>query len=162
MFNLIGLDVVLEVGHAMYASAYMSECEERDVTIPKTEDDVPKLSDHDILPIMAYYIGRVDQAWGYSVGLVFHHMFSTSSSTTMQLDRHDRVQALFHLLMGCIGHGLSIADDYGDLLDRAGEVLGGYKPIVFSPTPFQTEGTEWSELASNQMDGLYGEFPPNC
>jgi hypothetical protein len=151
MFGLLNRQAMLDAAHDLYTVSY--QWAEEEAGLPASDwRDVPRLTDDVQLPIIAFYLGRVHQAWGYDPGLVFHHMGL----------RHDDVQgqalAIYRLLMGCLGHGLSLADDHGEWLDRASEVLLNLTGGAFDPVPFQFEGSEWEELAREEVQKRYVEF----
>ena len=54
----------------------------------------------------------------------------------------------YRLLMGCLGHGVSLAGEHGEKLDRASEVPGG----SLDRCPFFAEGDEWDELAREAVE----------
>ena len=81
------------------------------------------------------------QAWDFDPGLVLHVMGITSD------DMVGQTLALYRLLMGCLGHGVSLADEHGERLDRASEVLLCLEGGSFDAIPFEFEGSEWYELA---------------
>jgi len=61
-------------------------------------------------------VGRVSEAWGQDVGLVFYHMACQTDD--------EKEDALHYLLMGCFGHGVGLWDNYSTALEHAGKVLG--------------------------------------
>jgi hypothetical protein len=133
---------LLEAAHACYASVYASEFEEQGGRFPAQEDiceHVPRLPDDVQLPIVMRYIGRIEHAWGHDLGLVFHHM---------DLGPDDEARALSSLMLGCMGHGVSIADDYGKQFDHACEIL---RIKTSHRAPIFFEGLEWFELAQEAL-----------
>jgi hypothetical protein len=142
MFGLLNREAMLDAAHDLYVVAYQGA--EEEAGRPASDwRDVPRLPDDVQLPIVAYLMGRVHQAWGLDPGLVFHHMGI----------EHDDVPgqslAIYRLLMGCLGHGVCLADEHAERLDRAGEILGR----TFDPVPFDFEGSEWEELAREAIRG---------
>ena len=136
MIGLLGEKALAEAAHDLYTIFYQEA--EQAVGLPASDwRDVSRLDAAVQLPVIAYYLGRVHQAWGYDPGLVFHHMGIDA--------HHDKAQVLviYRLLMGCLGHGVSLEDDHSEALERAGDVLG--KPL--DPSPIDFEGREWADLA---------------
>ena len=116
MIGLLSKNALTEAAHDLYTIFYQDA--EQEVGLPASDwRDVPHLDDALHLPIIAYYLGRVHQSWGYDPGLVFHHMGIDASD--------DRAQALviYRLLMGCLGHGVSLEDDHAEALDQPGEMI---------------------------------------
>lgn len=74
---------------------------------------------------MANIVGEVSHAWGDDVFLVFHHM-------GLKTDE-DNGLALFYLIMGCLGHGIGLADDYSERLEQANAIL---KRLDKEPKPY--------------------------
>lgn len=136
---------VLEAAHTVFSMAYASEVEEYetdtgDMSFGPTPggnlcDWAPRQQPADILPIVWYLIGRIEQAWGAPVGLVFHHGGITSLA--------DQEHALSDLLLGCLGHGVCLADDYSEHLAKAEDVFEQF----LDPTPIDTEGEGLRRLA---------------
>jgi len=59
--------------------------------------------------------------------------------------------------MGCLGHGVGLEDEHADALDRASEVLLGDKGGAFDPRPFDTEGSEWADMAFEAVQARLAE-----
>lgn len=128
---------LLEAAHVCYADRYASVSGES-FSGCHIEECVERLPDDVQLPIIMRYIGRIEQAWGHSIGLVFHHM---------GLDHPDDIEhALCDLMLGCMGHGVAITDDFAEAWDKAAAVLG-----LKRATPIHFEGNEWDELAYQEV-----------
>jgi hypothetical protein len=95
-------------------------------------------------PIVYYYLGKIAQAWGHDVGLVFYHAGIVTPE--------QQECALRYLLLGCMGHGVSLADDHSVAIAWAETVLGK----TFDLSPIYFEGCEWMELAREAAAGLLG------
>jgi hypothetical protein len=138
--TLLDRQTILDTAHELYIVSVGSRMSELGMRIPREWADqlemVPRLDDADQLAKMWRIIGRVEQAWGFDVGLVFHH------------GAIDQNRGLFYLVMGCMGHGVSLADDFGDNLDKAGEILacGLGAPKVFDPSPIYIDDP-WMDAA---------------
>lgn len=131
---------LLEAAHVCYADHYARLAEERGESFSgcRIEECVERLPDDVQLPIIMRYIGRIEQAWGHSIGLVFHHM---------GLEHPDDIEhALCDLMLGCMGHGVAITDDFAEAWDKAAAVLG-----LKRATPIYFEGSEWDELAYSEL-----------
>lgn len=149
MIGLLNEEALAQAAHDLYTIFHQNA--EQEVGLPASDwRDVPRLDDAVHLPVIAYYLGRVHQAWCYDPGLVFHHMGIDAAN--------DKAQALviYRLLMGCLGHGVSLEDDHAEALDVAGEVLG--KPL--DPTPIDFEGREWAELATEAVQHVLSSPEP--
>jgi len=138
MIALLDNQAVLEAAHSCYALALADEFEELGGRIaPRTELHAwaPRLPNEKQLPIVYFYLGQISQAWGADVGLVFYHA---------GIEGADVENALRYLLLGCQGHGVSLADDFAEAIGKAEAVLGK----TFKLSPIYFEGCEWRELAS--------------
>lgn len=137
--SLLHEEAILSAAHACYASVYADELESRGGSFsPGSEitEQVDSLPPQVQFPIAWRYLGRIEQAWGRDVGLVLHHMGLRAVA--------EQSTALFLLLMGCMGHGVGIRDEWDEKFDRACGKLGledaDESPILFEPE-------EWRELA---------------
>jgi hypothetical protein len=140
MIGLLNKKALAEAAHDLYTIFYQDA--EQEVGLPASDwRDVPHLDDALHLPVIAYYLGRVHQSWGYDPGLVFHHMGIDAD------DDHAQALVIYRLLMGCLGHGVSLEDDHAEALDQAGEVLGRH----LNASPIDFEGREWADLASDAV-----------
>ncbi len=139
---------------SVWALAYMNACERHDEEhgtslMPRgpvqIEDWAPSLPRETLLPFAWYLIGRTQQAWGASVGLVFHHAGITGE---------DMGDALTDLFLGIQGHGVSLRDDFAEAIARAESALGRFSPehAVFQLVPFQ-DSMDWlDELAAVRIE----------
>lgn len=110
MIAMLDQHDVLEAAHSSYALALADEFQELGGRIaPQTEIHswAPRLPDEKQLPIVYFYLGKISQAWGADVGLVFYHA---------GIDGADVETALRHLLLGCQGHGTSLADEFAEAI----------------------------------------------
>lgn len=104
--SMLPNSVVLDAIHSCYAL----ECSSVEEEYGYAPSGVELTSHYDrqpaevMLPIAWRYLGRIEQVWGYSIGLVFHHMGLTSEE--------DMRHALTDLLLGCMGHGVNLDDDF--------------------------------------------------
>jgi len=76
---------------------------EGEVTAESLVDAILKHNTADVMLTMGIIIGKIENAWGHSIGLVFHHMGFT--------DIDDQSSLLYRLIMGCMGHGICLDDD---------------------------------------------------
>ncbi len=137
--------VLLGAAHYLYAHMWAQELENRGHHFAAGTDlyeACPDLPEEVQLPVINRYVGRVEGVWGVDVALVFHHM---------GLNEKDQERALSHLLMGCLGTGLSIHDDYHDALCRAAGVLNNDR-INAPRAPFYFEGEEWRDLVEDSVN----------
>lgn len=135
---LLEPSAVYEAAHTLFSLAYADEWEERGGVISRRTvltSWVPKQSAEVYLPIMWYLIGRVEQAWGMPIGLVFYHAGIHSTK--------DQEHALSDLMLGCHGHGVSLGDDFSEAIGQAESILRR----TFAISPFSDEGNYWRELA---------------
>lgn len=84
----------------------------------------------DVMLTMGYMIGSISQAWGHDVGLVFYHMGLRveGNPNFRNGETDDQSNALYRLIMSCLGHGIALDDDgpsgpRAEGLDNAGKVL---------------------------------------
>ena len=80
-----------------------------------------------LLVNLSEMVGAIGQAWGHDVFIVFHHMGLESDE--------DKSKALFYLVMGCLGHGIGLADDYSEQLKKSEAILGRLTPKKFEEAP---------------------------
>lgn len=111
-------DVMAEAGHVLFADAYARHAEEDGHSYSQCDicEVIKPESQSQIVPVVANYIGHIEEAWGFSVPLVFYHMGI--------VDSDDETRALADLLLGCLGHGVSLNDRFADALDEASNKLG--------------------------------------
>lgn len=141
---------VMEAAHTVFSLEYanaVEDCEEEPIDrslLPPPgaclSDWAPRQLPAAIMPIVWYLIGRIEQAWGVPVGLVFHHGGITSLA--------DQEHALSDLLLGCLGHGVTLADDYSEHLSKAETALK--RP--FDPSPIDTDGEPLRRLAEAAVE----------
>jgi hypothetical protein len=138
---------VLQAAHELYCVAVNNRWDDLHWKRPREWDEfvagVPRLDDLEQLEIMWRRLGRVEQAWGHEVGLVFYHMGYRDEGT--------QARPLFYLFLGLMGHGISLADEYEDDLTRAGEVLLRWRGGSFGPAPFYDDIDEWFEAAETKF-----------
>ncbi len=103
----------------------------------------------ELVATIAHMVGQCSHAWKYDVGLVFYHMGLSDN-------REEQVKALYYLLMGCFGHGVSLEDfsyERGDLLDMVEKKLGSTIPVRFEAAPCRFDQHEQLyNLADTFMD----------
>jgi len=154
--TLLDLDAIRGAIHTIFAGEFASEAEERGHRLPgrvefsNLEQWAPRQPDAFLLPVAWHLLGRVEQAWGYSVGLVFHHGGIKSAS--------DQEHALSALFLGIQGHGVNLADDFEDELERAAGVLLGLQGETwkFDPAPFYDEMNAVRDLARAVWNSTVG------
>lgn len=141
--SLLHRQALLTAAHACYAAVYADEYEGLGGKFHpccSIFDQVARLPDSTQLPIIWRYVGRVEGAWGRDLGLVLYHM----GLTTADQQGH----ALSLLLLGCLGHGVGLCDEWAEGFEAACEKLGiagaAESPILFEPA-------EWRDAASNMM-----------
>jgi hypothetical protein len=150
--RLLDRTALLNAIHLVFANEY-ADCadEARTDALDRfggsVGENAPRLADEELLPFAWYIIGKVEQAWGYSVGLVFHHAGITSPA--------DQEHALGDLFLGIQGHGVSLADDFSEHLEKAAGVLlktnrfgDGRGPTEFDAAPIYDEMDELGDLAA--------------
>lgn len=137
---------VLNAAHTCWASVYAGEYEERGGRFPAgccVCDEVEPLGDHEQLPIIWRYLGRIEQAWGHEVGLILWHMGLRSVA--------QQSHALTLLLLGCMGHGVGLGDEWAEEFERACESLG---MISANESPILFEPEEWRMLAEGHPEAI--------
>jgi hypothetical protein len=150
VIGLLNKAALSEAAHDLYTVFYQDA--EQAVGLPASDwRQIPRLDDAVQLPVIAYYLGRVHQAWGFDPGLVLHHMGIASD------DHEGQTLAIYRLLMGCLGHGVSLEDDHADALEAAGEILGK----SLDPNPIDFEGREWAELAAETVQSRLNSYAPS-
>jgi hypothetical protein len=160
---LLEPEIVLEAARELLRHAIVDVVEDEDSTAALCDgDDVYDLtnriiSDHRdrVLYVMGYLVGRISEAWGCDVALVFHHM----GLANHLLDDTQQVDMLYRLLMSCFGHGIAIDDDgprglRAKAFDAAGKKLLNLSQDAgnrFDPTPL------YFEMHSSFVDELVTE-----
>lgn len=136
----LDMSTIIDASQMVFSLAWADAVEKRGISLGGcvVNDVAPKADENELRAIMQRYIGRVEHAWGYDVALVFHHM---------GIEGQDEINALCDLMLGCLGHGACITDDYEDAFKRAQKILG---PLRAAPTYF--EGAEWDELAERTIE----------
>lgn len=142
---MLPIKVILEAAHYPFTAHYADEYEERmGKTYGGPGSELCGLTgkcqgEHRdvLLAITCRAIGQIEAAWGQSMGLVFHHMGLE--------DEKDQVHALHDLLMGCLGHGVSLDDDYSEAMEKAEKILTFRceRPAH----PCNLDDSPWHELA---------------
>lgn len=145
--SMLRRDQVLQAAHELYCTSVQSHLSERRIRNPYPQDWegftrwVERLPDCDQLATTWRLLGRVEQAWGYDVGLVIHHM-------GIPAERQSDV--IYYLLLGCAGCGLGVDDHFSEELERAGDILLRHSDrTAFDATPFTFEEVEWREAAES-------------
>lgn len=159
MPGLLHDSAVIGAAHALYSDAYAREIEERGLFREvfglgcRIDLAVNRLPDEVLLPIGMRYVGRIEGIWGQDLGMVFHHMGLT--------DPDAQESALWRLLAGCQGHGISLADDHAEAFDRAVSILWRHRSDLPDINPGGSwEMPEFRELAESQVDSDYPESVP--
>lgn len=132
--------ILTEVAHLLYADAYAYILVERGEPLPpgtRIEHAVPR--DGRAVPLLRSLIGRIEVVWKTPIANVFAAMGLTKDE--------DMKHALFHLVFGCIGHGVSLDDDFEAERKRAEAVLGR----ELKPVPIREEGQEFWEIADETI-----------
>jgi hypothetical protein len=159
--SLLDADAVRGAIHTIFAGEFSSEAQERGHRLPCGQEMsldtwAPRQADHLVLPYAWYLLGRVEQAWGYSVGLVFHHAGITDD---------EQEHALTDLFLGLQGHGVNLSDDFAEGLEKAASVLLKWQrdpnsqvtgPTDFDPAPFCDEMNSMRYLARAVWDTVDG------
>lgn len=130
-------DVMVQAAQDFFASEWADAREESGFSFaPGSEiTEVCPEQDHaTLLELIRPYIDRLAQAWGRGVGAMFD---------LMEIPEDEWADALYYVLMGCRGHGVSLDDDYGDNIDIAKDKLG----TALDSSPFYSEFCEFSDLA---------------
>lgn len=153
---LLDLNAIRGAIHTLFAGEFASEAEERGHSLPcggSLDAWAPEQDDSIMLPFAWYLLGRVEQAWGYSVGLVFHHGGIKSG--------RDQEHALADLFLGLTGSGVGLEDDFSEHLEKAASVLlkwnrdpnsQGTGPTDFDPRPYDEEMSSLRDLARAVWD----------
>jgi hypothetical protein len=153
---LLDIDAIRGAIHTIFAGEFASEAEERGHRLPcgqemNLDNWAPRQDDRIMLPFAWYLLGRVEQAWGHSVGLVFHHG---------GIDRYseDQEHALADLFLGLTGSGVGLEDDFSQHLVKAAAVLNRYdkEGQEFDPRPYDEEMTPIRDLACAVWDLIDG------
>jgi hypothetical protein len=130
-------DVMAQAAQDFFASEWADAREESGFSFPpRTEiTEVCPEQDHaTLLELIRPYIDRLAEAWGRGGGAMF---------SLMEISEDEWADALYYVLMGCRGHGVSLDDDYGDNIDIAKDRLGS----DLDSSPFHSEFSEFCDLA---------------
>jgi hypothetical protein len=116
-------DTLMEAGKRIFGHMYLDEIENSEQYRSRTQPDptlksrIPEIEPQDtyvVIGEVAKVIGMVQVTWGVEVWLAFYH-------AGIPEDQH--ACALGDLLMSCIGHGISLQDDYSSFIAKATEIL---------------------------------------
>ncbi len=132
-------DVVARAAQDFFAAEWASAREEAGFRFrPGTNitDECPDQDTAKLLELVRPYVARLSIAWGREVGEMFEQM---------EIAESKRADALYYTLMGCRGHGIGLADDFGDNISIAEDKFG--KGI--DPSPFDSEFTGFYDLAAD-------------
>jgi hypothetical protein len=130
-------DVLAQAAQDFFASEWADAREESGFSFPPGTEitEVCPEQDHaTLLGLIRPVIDRLAQAWGRGVGAMF---------SLMEIPENEWADALYYVLMGCRGHGVSLDDDYGDNIEIAKDKLG----TDLDSSPFYSEFSEFSDLA---------------
>lgn len=149
---LINKESIIEAARKLIKNCILDEIEDADAHASLREefDNADDLVDHimehqldDVMFQMGLMMGAVNQAWGYEIGLVFHHAgFLTRSDEYVG-------KLLYRLFMGCFGTGVSLVDDQqeDDGLKKSAEILLTLKEKKkFDPSPVRFEQCEMTNV----------------
>jgi hypothetical protein len=132
---------ILDAAHSLFTSSVMSVAEETQLFSKifspgcQAEERVAKQPQHVILPIIHEWMRTTEELWGVTIAEVF---------TTIQVPSDKMGTALFTLLMNCMGHGISLSDDYD--MKLAYEALGD-RMKAHKPAPDTLDDDPFYELA---------------
>lgn len=102
----------------------------------------------ELVATIAYLVGNCSRAWRHDVGLVFYHMGLDNEK--------EKADGVYYLLMGCFGHGISLADysyDRHEALEKAEAKLSSISPVTFEPSPcYFDQHQELSSMADQFME----------
>ncbi|HEY3331950.1 MAG TPA: hypothetical protein VGK19_18100 [Capsulimonadaceae bacterium] len=140
------------VAHALFALEFVGELEGHDYDLSAFSGKdlatmVEPLPDARLLPVLGHLVGQVEGQWGVSITVVFSHMSLDTEA--------EKFTALLDLCLGCLGHGVSIADSHQERLTSAEAVLG--RPLP--PCPLATDYEGFSELAQEVYDERFVTNP---
>jgi hypothetical protein len=130
-------DVLIQAAQDFFASEWADAREESGFSFPPGTEitEVCPEQDHGaLLELIRPVIDRLAQAWGQGVGAMF---------SLMEIPEDKWEDALFYVLMGCRGHGVSLDDDYSENINTAKNKLA----TDIDSSPFYSEFSEFSDLA---------------
>lgn len=135
-------DVLARAAQWLFASEWASAREAAGFRFrPRTEitDICPPLDTATLVKLIRPYVARLADAWDMGVGAMF---------ALMQIPESKHADALYYVLMGCRGHGIGLADDFGDNISIAEDKLG--KGI--DPAPFHDESLDFYDLTTTVVE----------
>lgn len=143
--RMLNLNAIRDAVHALFTSEYASLADQKRIQMPNGQSGVtleewtPRQADEIMLPFAWWLIGKVDQAWGHSIGLVFRHAGITEEA--------DQRAALTLLFLGISGSGAHLREEevYADGLARAEAILHRQ----FDDAPCYVEMSVLYELAES-------------
>lgn len=135
-------DVMARAGQNFFAAEWASAREEAGFRFragTEITDECPAQDEARLLELVHPYVARLAIAWGMGVGEMFR---------LMEIPEQRWADALYYVLMGCRGHGISLADDFGKNISIAEDKLG--KSI--DPSPFDSEFTGFYDLSAEVVE----------
>jgi hypothetical protein len=151
---MLKVEDMIEAGKSLMECVLRDELEDSDSEYYENVewvDAFEHVNQQEMLAVIARIVGQIDQAWGEDVGMVFHYM----GLKTIE----EKGDALYYLIMPCLGHGVSLSDNYSELLKQAENKLSKKfddSPIYLS-SPFSevvyeaiTKALDQKELNSTQ------------
>lgn len=135
-------EAALEAAHSAWSATWADYYEENGGSLSQVEitDVAPRLDDEIQLPIIFRMIGKIENAWGFSIPILFHHMEINNVK--------EAGDALFSLIMGCLGHGISLADEYDHIFDEACIKLTGELKKI---SPVYLNSDEWIDIVDDYV-----------
>ena len=152
-------EAISGASHALLISAVASELESRGYTEPLSPGReltgyFPRWDDNrwahtpgwyawseGSRAVVWYTLGQVSSFWGFDAWLVFYH-------AGLADDDEAQEQALYRMLMGIEGHGISLEDDHADQFRDAIQKLTGRDMGRVRIQPQVGEHDDWHGLAN--------------
>ncbi len=135
-------DVMIQAAQDFFASEWGSAREEAGFRFrPGTNvnDECPSQHGAKLLELVQPYVTRLAEFWGMGVSEMFD---------LMEITEGRWADALYYVLMGCRGHGVCLADDFGDNISIAEDKLGK----AIDPSPFLSEFMDFCDLAADVVE----------
>lgn len=98
--------------------------------------------------LVYYTLGQVSAFWGLDAWLVFHHAGLADDADAQE-------QALYRMLMGIEGHGVSLDDDHADEFREAIAKLTGRDMTRVRVQPQVGEHDDWYALADDYINWYF-------
>jgi hypothetical protein len=135
-------DVMARAAQDLFASEWASSREEAGFRFRPGANitaDCPAQDRAKLLEMVRPYVTRIAQSWDMGVGEMFN---------LMEIPEIRQADALYYIMMSCRGHGIGLADHFGQNIEIAEDKLAR----GIDSSPFDSEFMGFGDLASEVVE----------